>query len=361
MSELFPTLDALRADVRADLVPVADAPDKAWAIAAHRGWLTRNVPDSIASSGPALHELAVVCEEAGATGVGAPILRRIFALLTLTELAEFGPARDVASGALDLAVVSAVADSRDPLDTRVDAAPSGRAWMVNGRAAHVPGGVTADELLIVLRSRPFAGRERGLRVYRGPVHGDGITVTPRPTLDDPSVAMIDLRAAAIGDERSVGPSRDAWPAFERVLDRMSVLVAAEMVGAARVAVSLAADWVTTREQWGAPLFAKQAVQHRLADMHIALVGVADSVQAALDLDTDRVAFAEAATIAKLAASTLLPTVTASAHQLHGGEGYYADRSLHQRHRRVVGLAAQFGGPPALRARLAELSGWGPSA
>jgi alkylation response protein AidB-like acyl-CoA dehydrogenase len=357
MSELFPTLDALRSDVRADLAPLVDDPEKAWAVAAHRGWLARTLPDSPTSSGPALCDLAIVCEEAGAAGVGVPILRRIFAMLTLAELAELDAARDVASGGLDIAVVSAVADSRDPLDTRIDAAPSGRAWMVNGRAAHVPGGTSAHELLVVLRSRPFAGRERGLRPYRVPVHGDGITITPRPTLDDPSVAAVEFRAAAVGDERSVGPSRDAWPAFERVLDRMSVLAAAEMVGAARVAVRLAAEWVTTREQWGAALFTKQAVQHRLADMHIALVGAAESVDAALELRDDRQAFAEAATIAKLVASTLLPEVTASAHQLHGGEGYYADRPLHRRHRRVVGLANQFGGPAALRGRLAGLSGW----
>ncbi|MSW93132.1 MAG: hypothetical protein F2812_16220, partial [Actinobacteria bacterium] len=59
---------------------------------------------------------------------------------------------------------------------------------------------------------------------------------------------------------------------------------------------------------------------------------------------------------KHAANRLLPTVTAHAHQLHGGEGYYADRPLHRWHRRVTALATQFGDQRAMRARNAELLG-----
>jgi alkylation response protein AidB-like acyl-CoA dehydrogenase len=61
-----------------------------------------------------------------------------------------------------------------------------------------------------------------------------------------------------------------------------------------------------------------------------------------------------ATIAKLVASSRLPDVTASAHQLHGGEGYYADRPLASLHKQVCTLAALFGGESHQRARLARL-------
>jgi alkylation response protein AidB-like acyl-CoA dehydrogenase len=65
-------------------------------------------------------------------------------------------------------------------------------------------------------------------------------------------------------------------------------------------------------------------------------------------------FAVETAIAKLAASERLPAVTAAAHQLHGGEGYYEDRPLHRWHRRVLGLAFQLGDARVHRARLANL-------
>src|SRR5690606_24522610 len=153
------------------------------------------------------------------------------------------------------------------------------------------------------------------------------------------------------DSAAVGPPRDATPVLTAILDTALVLAAAEMLGAASAAQDAATQWVKERHQFGAPLSSRQVVQHRIADMAIACAAVRALVDDAVARTEAGEPFGTEAAIAKLVAGRRLPDVTAAAHQLHGGEGYYADRPLHRWHKRVLVLSALFGGPRAQRRRL----------
>lgn len=252
------------------------------------------------------------------------------------------------------ALVGPVTTSLDPLDERLLASASGRSWVLSGRVPHVPGACGANRLLTVVRSRPFAGRERGLRVYAIDADTPGLTVEPLQTIDQDGAAVVEFDAVQIGDERAIGPSRDASAAVLAALDTTMLLAVAEMVGAADAARRTAMRWVHERVQFGEPLARRQVVAHRVADMTMAVDAVSLLLDATVaDAVADGgVADPLAVTRCKLAASTRLPLVTAAAHQLHGGEGYYADRPLHRWHRRVTSLAAQYGDPRTLRRRAA---------
>jgi alkylation response protein AidB-like acyl-CoA dehydrogenase len=256
------------------------------------------------------------------------------------------------------ALLAPVAASRDPLDESLVASASGRSWVLTGAVAHVPHAVGAATFLTIVRSRPFAGRERGLRVYALDATTSGMQIQPSRTIDDDHAARVVLNGVQVGDERAVGPSRDATSAIDTALDALTLVVVAEMLGAADAARRHVAARVQRRVQFGEPLSRKQAVAHRVADMTMSC----DAVRLLVD---DALASARsgggrpdplAVATAKLVASVRLPEVTAAAHHLHGGEGYYADQPLHHWHRRVSSLAMQYGDRRAMRDRSAGLLG-----
>ncbi len=298
-----------------------------------------------------LHDLVAQARATGARGESSKLLTAASCALVLDAL-------DIDADASFDALVTAVASSRNPLDESLLASPSGRSWVLSGEVRHVPHGSGASLLLTVVRSRPFAGRERGLRVYAVDAQAPGLGITPLPTIDDDCAARIEFNAVQVGDERVVGPSRDATTAIDAALDCATIVAVAEMIGAADAARCAAMSWVSTRVQFGEPLARRQVVAHRVADMTVACDAVGLLLADALTSIGDNTGRPDALVVATLkhAANRLLPTVTAHAHQLHGGEGYYADRPLHRWHRRVTALATQFGDQRAMRARNAELLG-----
>ena len=250
------------------------------------------------------------------------------------------------------ALVTSIADARDPRDQTIEAVPVGATWELSGRVRHVAGATDATLLLVVARSRPFGGRERGLRVYRVDANARGVSRRPLETLDGDAMS-VELDGVSVTDGDAVGPPRDATAAVLEALDVATLVAVAEMLGAAEAARVDALAWVSERNQFGAPLADKQVVQHRAADMFIACRAVRLLLDDALARYEVGAPFATEAALAKAAASERLPAVTAAAHQLHGGEGYYADRPLHRWHRRVIGLAFQLGDARVHRARLAH--------
>jgi pimeloyl-CoA dehydrogenase len=298
-----------------------------------------------------LREGAAQARLVGASGEASPLLTQLACSFVLDALeVDGGPTYDT--------LVTTVASSRNPLDESLLASPSGRSWMVSGAVRHVPHGRHAASLLTVVRSRPFAGRERGLRVYAVDAQTPGIVITPLHTIDDDQAVRIEFNAVQVGDDRAVGPSRDATNAVDAALDCATLVAIAEMLGAADAARRTAMSWVTNRVQFGEPLARRQVVAHRVADMTVACDAIGLLLDAALSSAGDNTGRPDglAVATAKLAANRMLPTVTAHAHQLHGGEGFYEDRPLHHWHRRVTALATQFGDERSLRARNAELLG-----
>jgi alkylation response protein AidB-like acyl-CoA dehydrogenase len=249
------------------------------------------------------------------------------------------------------AAVWGAVSSGDPVDASIEAEIVGSSWRLRGVVDTVLWPPVPIALLVVARSKPIAGRDRGMRVYRVPLDAPGCTISARPLLHG-DARRVELDAVDVQDADSVGPARDASTMLATAFDHLCIDAIGEMLGAADAAKALALQWVAQRAQFGAPLATRQAVQHRAADMDIALRAVRGLYDDAL-LAADRSCAVEA-TIAKLVASERLPDVTASAHQLHGGEGYYDDRPIAALHKQVCTLAALFGNGSHQRARLARL-------
>ena len=112
-------------------------------------------------------------------------------------------------------------------------------------------------------------------------------------------------------------------AVDRVLERATVAVAADMVGTARRLFDMALEYAKSRYQFDVPIGSFQAIQHKLADMSLAVERAQSAVQyAAMTVDADDPARHRAVHVAKAAAG-------AAADQ--GGQGRDPDPRRHRLH------------------------------
>ncbi|WP_214368310.1 acyl-CoA dehydrogenase family protein [Pseudonocardia sp. H11422] len=138
--------------------------------------------------------------------------------------------------------------------------------------------------------------------------------------------------------------------------RATVLVAADLVGIAREALSRTVAYDRDRQQFGVPIGSFQAIKHVLADLH---VGVTMAEHAALyaahAVDAGLPDAELAVAVAKAKAGDAALDATAAMIQYHGGIGYTWEHEAHFYYKRAKRLAGQFGDSDAQRARIAELT------
>jgi alkylation response protein AidB-like acyl-CoA dehydrogenase len=155
------------------------------------------------------------------------------------------------------------------------------------------------------------------------------------------------------------PQLDAKPlaaaAYARWRDRTYASIAAEMVGTARRIFDMALAYAKEREQFDVPIGSFQAIQHKLADMSLALERATAAVHyAAMTVDGDDPGRARACHVAKAAAGEAARRILKDGIQIHGGIGYTWEHDLHLYLRRATADEYLFGTTGWHLDRLAEL-------
>jgi alkylation response protein AidB-like acyl-CoA dehydrogenase len=301
--------------------PAGDGnPASLWKAAAEQGWLAATVPEEHDGLGLGLVEAQVIARALGA-GV-AP-----------------GPWRGTVLAAEAVRLAGSDAQRTDWLP-RLAGGNAVGAFTLRGTApgtlAAVEYGGVAD--VVVARSG------------NGLVLVEPGTATPQGSYDG-TVRLATLEVGA-GEEL---PGATAEVVAE-LTDRATVLVAADLVGIAREAVSRTVAYDREREQFGVPIGSFQAIKHALADLHVA-VTLAEhaALYAAHAVDAGLDGADLAVSVAKAKASDAALDATAAMIQYHGGIGYTWEHEAHFFYKRAKRLAGQSGTADAHRARIADLT------
>jgi alkylation response protein AidB-like acyl-CoA dehydrogenase len=162
--------------------------------------------------------------------------------------------------------------------------------------------------------------------------GGDVGIAPVPAADrmrfvatlDPSRRLFELDASDI--VRGFALPDDA---LARVLDIAYVSLAAEMVGTAQRIFDMALAYAKVRYQFDHPIGSFQAIQHKFADMALALERATAAVQyAAMTVDGDHPERSRACHVAKAAAGDAARRILKDGIQVHGGIGYTWEHDLH---------------------------------
>jgi alkylation response protein AidB-like acyl-CoA dehydrogenase len=195
-----------------------------------------------------------------------------------------------------------------------------------------------------MADRIVFGSEGKLRI----VARDAIEVRAYRTVDD--LAAGDVRFDGKGEALAGG-------VLDEVLDFGAALSCAEAVGAMKFACDTTLEYLKTRRQFGVPIGAFQALQHRMVDLFISYEQAksmaclaCSKADGALDAK-DR---AKAISAARIKIADAARHISQESVQLHGGMGMSEELKVSHTFRRLTALGRRFGDADQHLARFASL-------
>lgn len=142
-------------------------------------------------------------------------------------------------------------------------------------------------------------------------------------VDLADVLVVDAQVTAGSDDQGLAEDDVAW-----VAQAVLALQCMEMSGGTSAVLDRTVTYAKEREQFNRAIGSFQAVQHLLADVHIALDAARLSATAAVGALDRGKPDTRAVAIAKMHASEAYKLATLTAHQIHGGMGYVRETDLH---------------------------------
>jgi 3-oxocholest-4-en-26-oyl-CoA dehydrogenase beta subunit len=297
-----------------------------WAKLAEAGILAAALPEAAGGDGCGLAEQCSILIEIGRAVARVPYLSSI--VLAASAIARFGTDEQVTrwavpAGAGDLVLTAALAepDGDDPRAPTASADRSAGGWRLYGTKTTVPAGDAAGLFLVP------AATPDGTAVFCVEGTDPGVTAEPQLLTDGAGSAKLDLDGAEVGDDRLLG--RPGTEVADWLTARATVGICATQLGITERALELTAGHARTRQQFGRPIGAFQAVAQRLADAYIDVEAIRLTMwQAAWRLQTGLPCEEEIAT-AKFWAAEAGHRVAHSAVHIHGGVGIDTSHPLHR--------------------------------
>jgi alkylation response protein AidB-like acyl-CoA dehydrogenase len=307
------------------------------------------VPAEYGGAGLGFVELALLLEETGRALLPEPLFSTAVLgagalLLAGSEAQRRRWLPEIAAGRCRTALALLEEDGR--WGAEGIALPAGR---LTGTKRFVLDADRADLLIVAARS---GGRgEDGVTLALVEARTPGVTLRPTAFVDlTRRVAQLRFEGVRVDESELLGPEGAAWPVLSRLLDLARAGLAAESLGVAERVLELCVAHARSREQFGRPIGAFQAVQHRCADMLVRVELARSAVwRAAWSLAAESPAEAHvAASMAKACAGEACREVAAAGIQVHGGLGFTWEQDLHLHYKRAKANELLFGDGPACR-------------
>jgi pimeloyl-CoA dehydrogenase small subunit len=265
----------------------------------------------------------------------------------------------IAAGDLLLAFAHAERQSRyDLADVATTARRDGADYILDGAKTLVIHGDCADKLIVSAR---LAGARRdrdGLGLFVVDTDAAGVSRRAYPTVDGLCAAEVTLSGVRVGPVRVLGEPGKAFPLIAQVVDAAIAALAAEAVGAMAAMHEMTVEYLKTRKQFGVPIGNFQVLQHRAAEMLIALEEARSMAFFATMMaeEPDPTERRKAIAAAKVQIGRSGRFVGQQAIQLHGGIGMTMEYKVGHYFKRVTMIDALFGDADHHLAELARLGG-----
>ena len=232
----------------------------------------------------------------------------------------------------------------DLSDVSTSAKKKGAGWIIDGEKFVVLNGETADVLVVTARTKGGQRDNSGIGVFLVPGNAKGVTKKGYPTQDGLHAADITFTGVEVGADAVIGDPENGLPLIERVVDDARTALCAEAVGVMDESLKSTVEYLKTRTQFGVPIGSFQTLQHRAADMFVALEQARSMAMfAAMAGDfEDAKERATAVAAAKVQIGKSLKFVGQQAIQLHGGIGMTMEARIGHYFKRLTMIENTFG-------------------
>src|SRR5580693_5160692 len=229
-------------------------------------------------------------------------------------------------------------------DVATSAKKKGDGWVIDGEKFVVINGENADTLVVTARTKGGQRDAGGIGVFLVPGNAKGVAKKGYPTQDGLHAADITFTGVEVGADAAIGDPENALPLIERVVDEARAAVCAEAVGAMDESLKTTVEYLKTRKQFGVAIGSFQSLQHRAADMFVALEqarSMSMFATMASDFD-DAKERATAVAAAKVQIGKSAKFVGQQAIQLHGGIGMTQEAKIGHYFKRLTMIENSFG-------------------
>ncbi len=314
-----------------------------WRKACELGFIGVHFPEEYGGAGMGILENALIVEEfcrADST-IGSAIILSDFSSEVVMRFGSEEQKKEVlpkvAGGkAITCGCYTEPEAGSDLTSIKTRAERDGDEWVINGSKTFITNAPIADYFVVLAVTDPEAKPSyRGFSTFLLKKGMDGISVNKikgkmgiraSPTAE---VAFKDVR---VDDSAIIGELNRGFYQVLEFFDESRVEIAAQALGIAQGAFDRVINYVKQRKQFGQPIGAFQALQHRIADLKTQLEAARLLVyKAAWNYDQGRID-PGLTSMAKYWAGRVAVKICDEAIQMHGGYGYIAEYEVERFYR-----------------------------
>lgn len=273
------------------------------------------------------------------------------------QKADYIPA--IIDGSKTLAFAQLEKTSRYDLnDVSTSAKKKGQGYLIDGEKFVVVNGGNADTLIVTARTSGAQRDKSGIGVFLVPASAKGVATKTYPTQDGFHAADISFTGVEVGSDAVIGDGENGLALIERVVDEARTAICAEAVGAMEESLKTTVEYLKTRKQFGVAIGSFQSLQHRAADMFVALEQARSmSMFATMAADfTDPAERASAVAAAKVQIGKSGKFVGQQSIQLHGGIGMTMEAKIGHYFKRLTMIENTYGDTEYHLRRVSESGG-----
>jgi alkylation response protein AidB-like acyl-CoA dehydrogenase len=332
-------------------------PDVWAAFANELGILGAALPVEVGGIGGGPVEIMVIAEALGHALVVEPYVDTVVVAGGLLRRAGGEAAATLLERIVDgTAVVVLAATEAASGDTWTEVATTadrdGDGWVLRGAKIVAASAPLATHLLVTARTAD------GISLFAVELGSatTGLEAHHYRTIDDRRASDLVFDGLRVPAEALLGGEVDARPSLAQARDEGAAAVCAEAVGCMRKVVADTVDYAKQRHQFGQPIGAFQALQHRMVDMYMELEqSVAAMYLAVLNLEADPDVRSRAVSAAKATIGRAARLIGQEAVQLHGGMGMTEELAIGHYFKRLTALQYEFGSTDYHTMRYAALT------
>lgn len=243
-----------------------------WKTFAELGWLGISLSEKSGGFGGSALESMIIMEEFGKGLVVEPFLETVILCSGLIDSCGneeqkadlLGP---VISGEMHLALGFTEPQSRFNLaDVTTEAKKKNGDYLVSGFKSVVMNGPNADKLIISARTSGKQDDKEGISLFVIDRNLEGVSLRNYPTVDGRRASEVTLENVIIPSSSLLSEEGKGFQHLEGAIDRATLSICAEAVGAMEVLYKATVEYTKTREQFGQAIGKFQVLQHRMVDM-----------------------------------------------------------------------------------------------
>jgi alkylation response protein AidB-like acyl-CoA dehydrogenase len=320
-----------------------------WKLFAELGWLMVPFSEEQGGFGGSAVDLIVVMEEFGKGMVVEPFIAT--AVMAGGLIAEAGSDKQKKSlleplmdGKLQLAFAFTEPQSRFNLtDVKCHAQRQGNEWLLSGHKSVVLNGPSADKVIVAARTSGAQRDSTGISLFIIDTKQNGIINKSYETVDGHRAADLWFDKVVVADAELLGELDNALPVIQKVIDKATLAICAEAVGAMEVSYKKTVEYTKIRKQFGREISTFQALQHRMAKMFIEHEQAKSILlMAALNLDDQGGYNPKVVSAAKSRIGKAARLIGQEAVQIHGGIGCTDELDIGHFFKRLTTVQYLFG-------------------